>query len=174
MTAFTTPFGKVRRDTGCRDDYDRLYVYDQPPLGSGVIILQSAAVRSFQRAEEAYAKKIWRPRFPKNLTRPIDEQLWKGEFSREKDKDGRRVFRPIFLTGSIRSCATQERLYRSDNKRYAKPGSTLHPHGLAIDVHTGFLNTTIRDILLNHGWEQSRPDDEPWHFSFTGTWMSAA
>ena len=171
MATHETPFGTVIREEGCHDDYERLYTYDQPPLGSGVIVLQRAAVRSFQRAEEAYARRLWRLGWPRKVTLPIDDKLWRGDFARELE---RREFRPIILTGSIRSCATQTRLWRSDNKRFAAPGSTLHPHGLAIDVSTFFLNATIRALLLNHGWRQSRPDDEPWHFSFTGTWMQAA
>ena len=73
---------------------------------------------------------------------------------------------PVIVTGTIRSCAQQAALYAMDPSRYANPNATLHTQGLAIDVHTGHLNDKIRKSLLAHGWHQSRPDDEPWHFSF--------
>ena len=181
MAVYQTPFGNIRRDDGCRDDYARLHVYDPPPVGIGAIILQAAALRSFQRAEEAYGRRLWRPEWPGKLRMAVDDTLWKGEFVRDRDI---RNFRPIILTGSIRSCETAKRLYFSaenqariaagDGSRYARPESTLHPHGLAIDVDTRFLNSTIHDLLFKFGWRQSRPKDEPWHFSYTGTWMPAA
>jgi len=72
----------------------------------------------------------------------------------------------IRVTGSIRSCEQQRGLWLSDKSRFASPDTTLHTQGLAIDVHTGHLNDRVRKALLAHGWKQSRPDDEPWHFSF--------
>jgi hypothetical protein len=175
MTTYDTDYGEIRRDQGvCRDNYDRLVSYDQPPAGGTPVILQRAAMRAFQRSEEAYGKRMWRPGFPKKRKGRISKEVWGN--TRDKDKDGIRVFRPIFLTGSIRSCATAQMLYFSKenqdrirttgSSRYARPEATVHPHGLAIDVHTGYLNSTIRGILLGHGWKQSRPEDEPWHFSF--------
>lgn len=152
MSESMTTYGRIFRTEGkCQDDYPNLRVYDQPPEGSAPITLQEAAMRSFKACEEAFAKKVWRPGMPPKVTR------------------GSRVFRPIYLTvGSFRTCERAELLYASDSSRYARPESTLHPHGLAIDVHTGYLSKfpVIRTILLNHGWNQSRPEDEPWHFSF--------
>lgn len=72
----------------------------------------------------------------------------------------------VRVTGTIRSCEYQAALYATDPKRYAHPNSTLHTHGLAIDVHTAYLTEKLRRALIKHGWEQSRPVDEPWHFSF--------
>jgi len=72
----------------------------------------------------------------------------------------------VRVTGTIRTCEYQAALYASDPSRYAHPNSTLHTHGLAIDVHTTYLSEKLRKALLAHGWHQSRPDDEPWHFSF--------
>lgn len=74
--------------------------------------------------------------------------------------------KPVRVTGTWRSCEYQASLYAKDSSRYANPNSTLHTQGLAIDVHTGYLNAKVRDSLLKHGWHQSRPVDEPWHFSF--------
>jgi hypothetical protein len=150
MSEHSTPFGKIRRVDGCKDDYKRIGVYDQPPVGGAPVVLQGPALKSFREAENRYGnKRHWRPGRPKAQLR----------------KDGTR-FRPIFLTGSIRSCELQKRLYESDPNRFAHPSQTLHTHGLAIDVHTGYLNGTIKMILRNVGWNQSRPVDEPWHFSF--------
>lgn len=172
MAVLETEYGPIRRDEGvCRDNYDRLVVYDQPPAGGSPIILQRAAMRSFQLAEERYARR-WLPGYPRKLRRPIEAEVW----GKSREDVEFRVFRPIYLTGSIRSCATaralyyseenQERIRRTGTSRYAKPEGTLHPHGLAIDVHTGYLNDRIRHVLEAEGWRQSRPDDEPWHFSF--------
>ena len=72
----------------------------------------------------------------------------------------------VRVTGTHRTCSFQLSKWREDPSRFASPNGTLHTHGLAIDVHTGFLNEKIRKSLLRHGWHQSRPDDEPWHFSF--------
>jgi hypothetical protein len=72
----------------------------------------------------------------------------------------------IVVTGTIRTCSQQATLYASDPQRFAHPNTTLHTQGLAIDVHTGFLNERVRRALRDCGWNQSRPDDEPWHFSF--------
>ncbi len=151
MSDVVTTYGVIHRVDGvCKDDYENLRVYNQPPEGGAPIILQQPAMKSFKAAEAAYGERKWRPfmHMPKRIVGPS------------------RTFRPIHLTGSIRSCATQARLYASDKSRYAPPWVGVHPHGLAIDVDTGYLNRIIRNILLNHGWRQSRPDDEPWHFSF--------
>jgi len=76
---------------------------------------------------------------------------------------------PVICTGSWRACSTQTRLYASDKNRYAHPSKTAHCRGLAIDVSTNLPKAkqdAIRRALLNRGWHQSRPDDEPWHYSF--------
>ena len=175
MGEFQTVYGDIRRDEGvCKDDYVRLVTYGQP--GGGVIVLQRAAMRSFQLAEEAFARKVWVPGMPKKEKQQVDPEVWKDDHPakglvREKGKTFR-VFRPIILTGSIRSCETAQKLFLTNGKfgnppnRYANPAISLHPHGLAIDVHTGWLSSLIRSILVNHGWKQARPDDEAWHFSF--------
>jgi hypothetical protein len=75
----------------------------------------------------------------------------------------------IFLTGSWRSCSLQASLYRSDPSRFANPNTTAHCRGLAIDVSTDQSQTRLKNIhraLAWRGWHQSRPDDEPWHWSF--------
>jgi hypothetical protein len=75
---------------------------------------------------------------------------------------------PILLTGSWRPCSLQAELYRSDPNRFAHPDSTAHCRGLAIDVSTAQSQAKqdkIRKALLFRHWHQSRPDDEPWHYS---------
>jgi hypothetical protein len=75
----------------------------------------------------------------------------------------------IVLTGSIRTCERQAELYRSDPQRFADPAKTGHTRGLAIDVSTNLSwlkRRRIKWALANRGWHQSRPTDEPWHYSF--------
>ena len=147
-----TPFGPIRKATGCKDDYENLEVYDQPGAGS-VIVLQAPAVRSLQDAEEAVYRKM----------HPILA-------ARRKRKD-RRPGRELItvLAGSKRTCELQAILYRRDPNRYASPNTTLHTHGLAIDVSQAQGARKLRHIhhaLMMRGWHQSRPDDEPWHYSY--------
>lgn len=76
---------------------------------------------------------------------------------------------PVTVTGSNRSCEYQAQLYASDSNRFAHPAKTAHTRGLAIDVSTALPKTkqaAIRKKLLANGWHQSRPTDEPWHYSF--------
>lgn len=75
----------------------------------------------------------------------------------------------IVVTGSIRTCARQAELYKSDPSRYAPPSVGLHCQGLAIDVNTGHLNDRVKHALKRHGFTQARPTDEPWHFSYGWT-----
>lgn len=85
-------------------------------------------------------------------------------------KAERALGREIKLTGSWRACSTQAALYQTDPNRFAHPNSTLHTQGLAIDVSTAQRGQKkIRRALLKRGWSQSRPVDEPWHYSFYWT-----
>ena len=76
----------------------------------------------------------------------------------------------ILITGSgWRSCELQAQLYKSDPNRFAHPDKTAHTRGLAIDVDMTQSLTrrkAIHRALLHRHWHQSRPDDEPWHYSF--------
>lgn len=81
----------------------------------------------------------------------------------------RALGKEIRLTGSWRSCAYQAELYSRDPSRYAHPNTTLHTQGLAIDVSTNMDLSRVRPLLLKRGWTQTRPVDEPWHFSFGWT-----
>lgn len=139
MTTKQTEYGKVHFGGPCKDDYDNIQLYDQKRKGWPPLKLQSPAIASLKACEERWAK----------LTTP-----WKKR-------------RQIRVTGTWRSCALQSQYYASDSDRYAHPDSTLHTRGLAIDIHTGFLPSPILfRILRNHGWNQARPDDEKWHWSY--------
>lgn len=80
----------------------------------------------------------------------------------------RAVGAKIYLTGSWRSCATQAALYATDQSRFAAPSATAHCRGLAIDVdmnQSARKREQIHKALRWRDWHQSRPDDEPWHWS---------
>ncbi|MGH2634560.1 MAG: hypothetical protein ACRDHU_00170 [Actinomycetota bacterium] len=135
----TTPTGVIHYGGPCRDDYDNIEVYDQPPEGGSPIKLQKAALEAFRGAERAYGVATDRP---------------SGE-------------RRIQLTGSWRSCSYQRELFAKDPARYADPDVTGHTRGIAIDVSTAVPNPElIARCLRENGWTRTRPDDEPWHWSY--------
>lgn len=75
----------------------------------------------------------------------------------------------VKVTGAHRACAYQAELYASDPNRFADPSKTGHTRGLAIDVDTGqswLRRKRIGRQLAAKGWHQSRPTDEPWHYSY--------
>ncbi len=142
-----TPYGFIRYGGPCRDDYRSLVVYDQGG-GNTVLELQRPAMMAFQAAEVRYARRSG----------------WTKV--RIKRNGGRG--RPIkVLPGTNRSCETQARLYASDRNRYASPAITGHTRGLAIDVDQSQPNLDkVNAALRAEGWTQTRPDDEPWHWSY--------
>lgn len=147
MTRVQTRYGDIfAPEGGCADDYPNISMADQD-RNQGPVKLQDPAMRSFHAAE----RRLY------ELLHPIKSRLPKYKH---------RV-QTIHLTGSWRSCAYQTELWRSDPNRYADPATTLHPRGLAIDVSTGMRwQRLIHRVLFSHGWRQSRPDDEPWHYSY--------
>jgi hypothetical protein len=72
----------------------------------------------------------------------------------------------IPLTSSYRSYSEQAALYASKPDIAAPPGSSLHERGLAIDVNTGSLNSSVADCLKRAGFFQGSTFGEPWHFSY--------
>jgi hypothetical protein len=136
---YKTRYGTIYRADGCKDDYANMVTRPDVRQGGRV-----------------------RPYTHMTLQKPAMDSIR----AVEKDLGGPWQVERIRVTGSIRTCELQSALYASNHTRYAHPSKTLHTHGLAIDVHTGFLNERVRKSLLAHGWHQSRPDDEPWHFSF--------
>lgn len=145
MTAATTrktEYGLIHYGGPCRDDYDNMRAYDQPPAGGAPVKLQEAALRAFREAERDFAPRYW---------------------SRKRRRQGR----PIVLTGSWRSCTYQRELYARDSNRYAHPDTTGHCRGIAIDVSTAQPGQArVRKALYKQGWRRVRPDDEPWHWSY--------
>lgn len=141
-----TPYGIIRYGGVCRDDYRSMQTYDQGG-GNTVLSLQRPAMTAFKAAQMRYAKRSG----------------W-SKARRERNPNGR----PIkVLPGTNRTCETQQRLYSSDRNRYASPAITGHTRGLAIDVDQSQPNlATIGQVLRAEGWTQTRPVDEPWHFSY--------
>lgn len=142
MTDYQTPTGVIHYGGACKDDYPNIELYDQPPKGGSPVKLQAAALRAFRNAEQDFAPRYW---------------------SKKRRAEGR----PIVLTGSWRSCAYQAELYDRDSSRYADPDVTGHTRGIAIDVSTAQPRQgRIKRVLKKNGWTQTRPDDEPWHWSY--------
>lgn len=143
-----TPTGPIRYGGPCRDDYPNMETYDQGG-GNTVLTLQRPAMRAFMDAQQRYAKAShWTKR------------------RREKNPSGKAI---KVLPGTNRTCSTQTALYNSDPNRYAKPEITGHTRGLAIDVDQSQGWLALRRIhraLTAAGWTQTRPDDEPWHYSY--------
>lgn len=140
MSTKETDYGRIHFGGSCKDDYDNIELYDQKERGWAVLKLQRPAILSLQDCERRLAK----------LTTP-----WKRR-------------RSIRVTGSYRTCEFQRACWLSDPQRFAHPDAGVHTRGLAIDVYWRgfFTKLIIKRILRNHGWHQSRPVDEPWHWSF--------
>lgn len=140
MATYRTRFGRIFAGGPCRDDYPNIVRYRQRD-GWDPVVLQEPAMRSFKSAEKAFQH-------------------------RTRHRPGRR---PIPLTGSHRTCEFQRSKYAEDSKRFAHPDVTLHTRGLAIDVSTAIPQrekAIIEQALRRRGWKRSRPDTEPWHWSY--------
>lgn len=74
---------------------------------------------------------------------------------------------PIRLNSAGRSHDEQVQLYAQKPGLAAKPGTSLHEQGLAIDVAN--VTPAVRAALLANGWHQFDPKKEPWHFSYGRT-----
>lgn len=77
-------------------------------------------------------------------------------------------------TGGYRSHAQQKALYQAylagnHPALVAKPGTSMHETGNAIDFNTSWITAPaqrdVRRWLLNHGWYSDVPG-EPWHYSY--------
>lgn len=140
ISSFDTRYGTIFHCSVCKDDFKNIETSGRYRKASGTIPWR----------KRANAITLQRPAL--------------ASFKQAEAKLGRE----IVLTGSIRTCALQASLYRSDPNRFASPNVTLHTQGLAIDVTTEDpeLTTKVRKQLEECGWNQARPSDEPWHFSF--------
>lgn len=143
-----TEYGVVHYGGECKDDYKNFVAYDAEPKGEGLVVtLQRPAMKALWEAQRRYAKRTG----------------WSQKRLLENPK-GRPI---ILIPGTNRTCERQEELWRSDPSRYARPEITGHTRGLALDVSRAQRNVRIIDeVLRAAGWEQVRPDDEPWHFSY--------
>lgn len=138
MTTTSTPYGPIFHGGSCKDDYANIVWYDQGGSRAPVK-LQRPAMKSFKEAEQAISRKFGRKQY-------------------------------ILLTGSWRSCELQRELWLSNPQRFAHPDVGVHTRGLAIDVsmdQSARKRKRIHTALTTRGWKQVRPDDEPWHYSFT-------
>jgi hypothetical protein len=147
-----TEYGKVYRLVGgCKDNWDNIItatIGGQYSIGSETYTLQKPAVDSLRWVASEIGQ--WGPfRFRKRV---------------------------VLVTGTIRTCERQAALYASDPSRYAPPSVGLHTQGLAIDVDMNWytalsdkLKGRFRTAMRAAGWTQSRPTDEPWHWSFGWT-----
>jgi hypothetical protein len=147
-----TEYGVIYRSEQCRDDWRNIETYDQQG-GHSLITLQKPAILSLKAAEQTLYRRL----------HPIDAE-------RRKRRGKPPGVEPIIvLPGSKRTCELQASLYAKDPQRYAPPNAGVHTHGLAIDVSQAQrrrkLNLTYK-VLAGHGWTRTRPDDEPWHWSF--------
>ena len=138
METYETRYGTVYHSPVCKDDWSNIVTKTVKRKGPG------GWSATYKLQEPAIAS-----------LRAVAKELG-GKFRQA----------PVRVTGTFRTCAYQHELWVSDPSRYANPNSTLHTQGLAIDVDTTILTDKIRLTLLAHGWHQSRPTDEPWHFSF--------
>lgn len=134
-----TPHGQIFYGGPCKDDYPNMEAYEHE-VGQLIIVLQRPALKALKAAEIQYGIRTNRPIGQRDI---------------------------IITSGSNRSCATQAMLHAREPGRFADPLTTGHTRGLAIDVNTAQPNQAlIRECLIAEGWNQSRPDDEPWHFSY--------
>ena len=139
MARYPTRYGDIRHSDLCKDDWRNIIsVVSKRRDGSTIPYTHLKMQEPAIKSIRAVEKELSRP--------------WKKFYVR--------------ATGTHRTCEFQAQKYREDPRRYAPPNAGLHTHGLAIDVHTGFLSEKLRKAMLKHGWHQSRPVDEPWHFSF--------
>ena len=140
-----TKYGAVNRGTTCKDDHPNIATKTIGGIrakgGPEEYKLQLACIESLRDV----AKELGGP--------------WRK--------------RPVHVTGTWRSCAYQAELYARDSHRYAHPNTTLHTQGLAIDVDMNWRASVgpekVDAALRKFGWKQSRPDDEPWHWSYGWT-----
>lgn len=153
-----TPNGIIHYGGPCRDDYPNMERVDMLPEQGGnlILVLQRPVMRALLAAQVRYAKKSgWsQERIERNTVR----------IGAKKVPIGRPI---IILAGTNRTCATQTALYRKDPNRYAAPQITGHTRGLAIDRSNAQPNLADVDQCLKlEGWTRTRPDDEPWHWTY--------
>lgn len=81
---------------------------------------------------------------------------------------GEMTGKSITMTSGVRSTAQQEALYRKDPSKAARPGSSLHEFGLALDADSKALDELDKlGLMRKYGF--TRPvGGETWHFEPAG------
>ncbi len=79
-------------------------------------------------------------------------------------------FRPGGPASSARSVAQQEHFWRNQPPPAARPGTSLHGWGLAVDIPFADAQAWLRRHALRWGWsdEEGRRVGEPWHWAYRG------
>ena len=93
--------------------------------------------------------------------------------SGQLDKDAAASFRRVQErggkdfgnVGNYRTYAYQAAKYAENPRRYGSPDKSAHVVGLAIDIVDVDIQAALPHLLFE-GWQQTRPGDEPWHFSY--------
>lgn len=82
---------------------------------------------------------------------------------------GEATGKSVLINDGHRSRADQERIYRAKNgKGVAKPGSSLHEFGLAVDINQSILDE-MEELGLMRKYGFTRPvGQEPWHMEPAG------
>lgn len=81
---------------------------------------------------------------------------------------GKQTGKSILVTSGVRDSAQQAELYRKDPTKAAKPGSSLHEFGLALDIDSKIANELDQlGLMKKYGF--TRPvGGEPWHVEPAG------
>jgi hypothetical protein len=123
------------------------------------------------------------PRIRMIANREIPPELVAIKPSGQLDKDAAASFTRVQAkvgvdipnVGAYRSYATQAALYYGPGnttlpdggKRFAKPGTSLHEVGLAIDVRADYTNRSdVVAAMTAEGWQHVRPGADPDHWSY--------
>lgn len=81
---------------------------------------------------------------------------------------GQLTGKTITVNSGFRSQDQQAALYRRDPSKAAKPGTSLHEHGLALDIQSADLNA-LEELGLMRKYGFTRPiGSEPWHMEPAG------
>lgn len=152
---YRTPYGDIYYGGPCRDNYRNMLAYNQAGPHT-VFSYQRPAMRAWLAAQVRYARRSgWTKRRIENTHVMLGGKRY---------TEGKPIF---VVAGTNRSCSLQASLYRQDPGRYAKPEYTGHTRGLAADVHQDQDGLgVIYECLAAENWERSRPDDEPWHWTY--------
>lgn len=76
------------------------------------------------------------------------------------------VVPPASVNDAYRPYAVQAAGYARDSNRFANPNKGLHVVGLAFDIHSDYNKPEVYEAFRKEGWHQTRPIDEPWHWSY--------